>query len=161
MRFLDLFLWKRQLPSSERFVIVHPCLILLAAPSRCHLRLCNPSVWRDHFLFGIHLRQPKCFAWLCYYWLNDGLLCPAEPDVRALESCDCDRRPGVGGIGGYNRIMAKCIQLCNRSPLERRHAAQMGVMWLVCGMFWVWMFPYWCRCHWIEKHGLFLPPDCA
>lgn len=89
MRFLDSLLWKRRLPSSKRFVIVHPRLVPLAVPSPCHLRLCNPSVWRDHFLFGIHLRRPKCLAWLCYYWLNDGLLCPAEPDVRALETCDC------------------------------------------------------------------------
>lgn len=95
-----------------------PASFSLAAPSRCHLRLCNPSVWRDHFLFGIHLRRPKCFGWLCCYWLNDGLLCPAEPDVRALESCDCDRRPGVGGIGGYNRIMAKMYSTMQSKPTK-------------------------------------------
>lgn len=118
---------KRQLPSSDTFVIAHPFLIFPAAQSWCHLCLCNPSVWRDRFLFGIHLHRPKCGAWLGYYWLNDGLLCPAEPDVRALESCDRDRGPAVGGIGGYNRIMAKCIQLCNRRPLKRRVVAQVAL----------------------------------
>lgn len=81
---------------------------------------------RDHFLFGIHLCRPECCVWLCYYWLNDGLLCPAEPDVCALESGGRDRGPAVGGIGGYNRIMAKCIQLCIRRLLKQCNTAQVA-----------------------------------